>query len=242
MGKRIRVQRRGRGLGRWKAPSHRFKFKLAYPSYDTIQKSGVGKAKIVNIQNDPARTVPVMIVEYNNKEYYLPATMNAYVGQEIELGIRASPAPGNIVPIGYVPEGAFVYNIELTPGDGGKLIRSSGTSARIVAHEKDYTIVKLPSKKFKRLNPMCRAIIGVAAGGGRRDKPFVKAGNKHKAMRARGKLHPVTSAVAMNAVSHPFGGKRRSTQKKLKRPVSRNAPPGKKVGSIAARRTGRRKK
>ena len=134
-------------------------------------------------------------------------------------------------------EGTTVYNVELKPYDGGKIVRSSGSFATIVSHDESKTIIKLPSRKFKALHPNCRAVIGVVAGGERKQKPFVKAGNKWKAMHARGKLYPTTSRTAMNAVDHKFGGSNFGTSKT----TSKHAPPGRKVGSVGARRTGRKK-
>jgi len=121
--------------------------------------------------------------------------------------------------------------------DGGKIVRASGGYATVVSHDVDKTIIKLPSKKMKALNPSCRAIIGIAAGGERKNKPFIKAGNKWKAKHARGKLYPITSKRAMNAVDHKFGGSNFGTSKTS----SKRSPPGRKVGSIGARRTGKKR-
>ena len=95
----------------------------------------------------------------------------------------------------------------------------------------------LPSKKEKEFNQDCRATIGTIAGAGRTEKPFLKAGFKYHAMRARNKKYPKTSGVAMNAVAHPFGGSSSSSKGKAAT-VSRDAPPGRKVGKLAAKRTG----
>ncbi len=99
--------------------------------------------------------------------------------------------------------------------------------------------LKMSSKKMKEINEKCLATVGVPAGGFRKSKPFVKAGKKHHAKRARGKLYPIVRGVAMNPVDHPFGGKGKPG---IPKSTSRHAPPGKKVGSIASSRTGRRKK
>ncbi|RLF15881.1 MAG: 50S ribosomal protein L2, partial [Thermoprotei archaeon] len=149
-------------------------------------------------------------------------------------------ALGNVLPIGNIPEGYPVYNIEMEPGDGGKLVRSAGSYATIVSHSGDKTVIQLPSGAFKTLSSKCRATIGIPAGGGRGEKPFVKAGKKYHYARARGKVYPLVRGVAMNPVSHPHGG---GSHQHVGRPstVSKNAPPGRKVGSIGARRTGRRK-
>lgn len=241
MGKRSRVRRRGRG-SIWTTPSFRYKAKVGYRSYDALEKEVVVQGRVADIINDPSRTAPVVIIEYNGKKAFLPAWDKAKVGDIVQSGVKAEIKPGNILPLTKIPDGTFVYNIELQPGDGGKVMRSAGASARVVTHEKNKVIIHFPNKKFKTLDGLCRATIGMAAGTGRREKPFIKAGKKYHAMKARGRLYPVTSAVAMNVVDHIFGGKRRSKQKGPIKPVSRRAPPGKKVGIIASKRTGRKKK
>ncbi|HDD66083.1 MAG TPA: 50S ribosomal protein L2, partial [Nitrososphaeria archaeon] len=142
--------------------------------------------------------------------------------------------------LGRIPEGTQVSMIEHKPGDGGKLVRAPGTYATVTAQLGDRTIVSLPSKKVIELSSKCLAMIGVVAGGGMKDKPFLKAGKKYHWMEAKHRPYPRVRGVAMVAALHPFGG----TRKKLGRPetVSRNAPPGRKVGYIAARRTGKKKK
>jgi Ribosomal protein L2 len=94
------------------------------------------------------------------------------------------------LPLAEIPEGTPIYDIENTPGDGGRFVRSSGTYANVVTHDANQTVVELPSGELKYLNPNCRASIGVVAGGGRKDKPFLKAGKKWHAYKAKGKkLH-----------------------------------------------------
>ena len=129
----------------------------------------------------------------------------------------------------------------MNPGDGGKFARASGTFAKIVSKSAGRVIVVLPSKKQKMFKPECRATIGVLAGGGREEKPFLKAGMKYFKMKAKNKVWPKVCGQSMNAVDHPHGGSR-SSQKNYPYVVSRNAPPGAKVGSISGRRTGRKKK
>jgi large subunit ribosomal protein L2 len=97
----------------------------------------------------------------------------------------------------------------------------------------------MPSKEFKVFNPNCLATIGVSAGGGRGDKPYVKAGQLYYLKQARNKLWPRSSAVKMNPVDHPFGG---HTKPGTPKTISRLMPPGAKVGSISARRSGKKKK
>jgi large subunit ribosomal protein L2 len=126
------------------------------------------------------------------------------------------------------------------PGDGGKFVRSSGTYASLITHDVGKAIIELPSGELKAFHPKCRATIGVVAGGGRREKPFLKAGNRHYAKKAKGKKSVGVRGVAMNAVDHPHGGGNRQHPGRPTT-ISRHAPPGRKVGSIAAKRTGKRR-
>jgi large subunit ribosomal protein L2 len=134
----------------------------------------------------------------------------------------------------------MICNIELKPGDGGKIAKSSGAYATVVAHTDQGTIVKLPSGKTKYINDYCRATIGIVSGSGRTEKPFLKAGAKFHLMRAKGHKYPRTRGRAMIAAVHPFGSSKRSARKVTT--VSHGAPPGRKVGLIAARGAGKKKK
>ncbi len=193
--------------------------------------------RIVDLIDDPYRTAPIEKIKFEDGSIsYLPAFNGAYVGMNVSY-LNGSDSIGSIEKLKDIPIGSTVYNIELRPNDGGKLIRAGGETARIVEKSGGKVSVQLPSSKIVYLDENCRAVIGTIANAGRRDKPFYKAGNKYHAMKARGRYWPLTAAVAMNAYEHKFGGKRRSTQHKSKS-VSRNAPPGAKVGSIAPRRTG----
>ena len=132
-----------------------------------------------------------------------------------------------------------IYNIERNFGDGGKFVRASGKYAVLVS-KKDKAIVKMPSGKLKTFPLNVRVTIGVIAASGRVNKPFVTAGNKFHAMKAKGKPYPRVRGVAMNPVDHPFGGSQHHVGHS--KSTSRHAPAGRKVGSIAARRSGRKKK
>ena len=237
MGKRIISQRRGKGSTTYRVPSFRFKGKAKHPKVcDTIVKG-----RIVDIIHCQAHSAPLVKVEYESGEKSLMiAPENIHLNQSVEKGGKSIEF-GNTLHLRDIPEGTLIYNIENTPGDGGKFVRSSGVFARVVAHLGTKTSVLLPSKKQKTFNPNCRATIGVVAGGGRTEKPFLKAGTKFYKMKAKNKLYPKTSGGAMNAVDHPFGNKRTS-RKSHARVAPANAPPGRKVGMIRARRTGRKKR
>ena len=236
MGRRIQGQRRGRGGPTFRAPSHRYKAELGHP---TAADDELVVGEVVDIEHDPARSAPVALVEFDDGDRrYVLAPEGVGVGEEIQVGISAEIEAGNTLPLAEIPEGLPVCNVESRPGDGGKFARASGVSATLITHDRNAAVVQLPSGEVKRLDPDCRATIGVVAGGGRTEKPFVKAGTKHHKLRARGTKYPRVRGVAMNAVDHPFGGGGRQHPGRPKS-VSRNAPPGRKVGAISSRRTGR---
>ncbi|MDQ2049757.1 50S ribosomal protein L2 [Natronolimnohabitans sp. A-GB9] len=236
MGRRILGQRRGRGTSTFRAPSHRYKAKL---DHKKAEDDDVVRGTVVDIEHDPARSAPVAAIEFEDGEQRLVlAPEGVSVGEEIQVGVSAEIKPGNTLPLAEIPEGVPVCNIEANPGDGGKFARASGVNADLITHDRNAAVVQLPSGEVKRLDPQCRATIGVVAGGGRTEKPMVKAGNKHHKMKARGGKWPRVRGVAMNAVDHPFGGGGRQHPGKPKS-VSRDAPPGRKVGDISSRRTGR---
>ena len=233
MGKRLIQQRRGRGTHTYKSPSFRFKGAIKHPNLAT-------NGKVVNLIHCAGHSVPLMEVTYLTGEKLLaPAPEGLKVGDEIAVG-KVEVKSGNVLPLSEIPEGTLIHNIELKPGDGGKLVRASGTFAKVVAKTGKSVRVKLPSRKEKKFLPNCRAAIGVLAGAGRLDKPFLKAGTRLKKMRARNKLYPRVQGVSMNAVDHPFGGTQ-SSHKGRPTLSPRGAPPGRKVGKIAPKRTGRKK-
>lgn len=233
MGKRIISQRRGKGSLTYKAPSHRYAGKVRY-----LYTKETLEGKVVDIINDVGRDVPLAkILLQDGREMLVPATEGMSTGMKIKIGSHNEILAGNITTIKNVPEGFPVFNIEIRPFDGGRLVRSAGSYAVVLSHDATKTIIKLPSRKLKEINPNARVTIGVAAGGEINTKPYVKAGNKHKAMKARNKLYPITSKKAMNAIDHKYGGSGFGVSKT----VSRRAPPGRKVGSIAAKRTGAKK-
>ena len=236
MGRRIQGQRRGRGTPTFRAPSHRYKAEL---SHRTVEDGDVIDGTVVDIEHDPARSAPVAAIEFEDGDQRLVlAPEGVGVGDRIQVGVSAEIAPGNTLPLAEIPEGIPVCNVEANPGDGGKFARASGVNAQLITHDRKVAVVKLPSGEMKRLDPECRATIGVVAGGGRTEKPMVKAGNMHHKMKSRGSKYPTVRGVAMNAVDHPFGGGGRQHPGKPKS-VSRDAPPGRKVGDISSRRTGR---
>ncbi len=234
MGKRLIQQRRGRGTSTYRANGHHVKGEFSRPSLPTM-------GTVVDVIHCPAHTVPVMEVSYATGEQLLsPAPQGIKVGDAIAVSVVGEVRLGSIMSLRDIPEGTAIHNIELKPGDGGKLVRSSGVAARIISKTETGVRVKLPSRKEKMFPFECRASIGILGGGGRPEKPFLKAGARWHKMKARNKHYPRVCGISMNAVDHPFGGK--CSHIKGRPTLSpRNAPPGRKVGKIAPRRTGRRK-
>jgi large subunit ribosomal protein L2 len=236
MGKNLIQQRRGTGTSRYRAQSHRWKGRIQHKKSATPSKG-----EIMDFVDCPGHSAPLVRIRYEDGEECLVAAVEGLrIGDTVTSGVPAHEA-GSTLNLHDIPEGTMICNIERQPGDGGKFVRAGGTFAKIVAKTQEGVVVRLPSKKEKTFFPACRATIGVIAGGGRVDKPFLKAGTKYYAMKAKNKLWPSVSGTSMNAVDHPFGGTK-SSHKGRPTISPRNAPPGRKVGKIRPRRTGRRKR
>ena len=232
MGKRIIQQRRGRGGHTYKVRS---KASRVYPGYLADLN---GEFECVKLTASPGHSVPIAKFVNSVGQVFENFAVNLlYVGQKISVGGKRA---GDIARLGDLKNGTEVFNIEHNPKDGGKFVRTGGNFGTVMAKEGDVVKVMMPSKKTKKFGVNCRATIGRAAGDGRMDKPILKAGKKFYIMKAKSKLWPRTSAVKMNAIDHPFGsGRGKRVKSKI---AKRNASPGKKVGLIRPRRTGRKKR
>jgi len=232
MGKRTRSQRRG-SSPKNKVSSHRF------PASNRIPRVNDEIGEVVDLVHSPAHTAPLAKIKFADGSIgHIAAPEGISVGQNLAFGDNVFLRPGNVTLLSQIPEGTPICNIEARPGDGGKFARSGGNSATLEARMDDRVRVRLPSGRIKDLPAKCRATIGVLSGHGRTEKPLMKAGAAHYRAKARGKPYPTVSGVAMNPVDHPHGG---GNHQAVHGPnsVSRHAPPGKKVGNIAPRRTGR---
>ncbi|MHA2362334.1 MAG: 50S ribosomal protein L2 [Candidatus Hodarchaeales archaeon] len=244
MGKKILVQRRGRGTPVFRSLPHRRVASAQFLSYDALNNESSPKFKLVDLIHEAGRGAPLAKYEFEGTRsiMYLPAVEGIAIGDKFEISAEAEIKVGNVLPLHSLPESTPISNIELRPGDGGAFCRSSGGGGTIVSKTGKKIGVQLSSGRIKEVHPNCRAIIGVIAAGGRREKPFLRAGKKFAWKKSKGKLgaYPRTSGVAMNHHVHPFGG---GAHKSPHKPttVSRHAPPGRKVGLIAARRTGRKR-
>lgn len=228
MGKNLRQQRRGKSP-RYGVHSFRHLGKINYANLPE------GDGVVIDIVHSRGRRTPAAVVDFNGtKKLMLPAE-GVFVGQKIGL----TSENGNVASLKDIAEGTKIFNVELNPGDGGRLCRASGSFATIVSKDPTNCTLLMPSREKKVVSIDCRATVGIGASSGRTEKPFMKAGTKHHSMKALGKLYPHVQGVSMNACNHPFGGQTRPGRPKT---VSRHMPPGKKVGSISPRRTGKRKK
>jgi large subunit ribosomal protein L2 len=242
MGKRIRVQRRGRGGQNFRASTHKRVAPAKYPpiapkeSFE-IELIGV----IVDLVHDPGRGSPLSLVEFEDGTVMYSITPESvFIGQEITYGGKATAEIGNILPLGKMPEGTIVCDLELRPGDGGKMARSSGAYATVVGHTPQGTMIRLPSGRTRYINDYCLATVGVISASGRIEKPFLKAGEKYHLMKAKGHKYPRTSGRKMVPAVHPYGSSKKSARRTTT--TSHGAPPGQKVGLIAARGPGQKKK
>jgi len=180
--------------------------------------------------------------EQTQKSYFIvPAADGVYEGQEIYIGSRPEnkdPEVGDVLMLKDIKQGTKVFNVETVPGNGGRILRSGGSSCVVMVRDNGKVEILIRRRKLK-LHENCRAVIGVAAGDGRKSKPLVKAGKQFYRMKAKGRKWHRTSAVKVNAIDHPFGGGR---GKRIKSKIAkRNSPPGLKVGHIRPRKTGKRK-
>ncbi|MCX6800932.1 MAG: 50S ribosomal protein L2 [Candidatus Diapherotrites archaeon] len=236
MGKRLISQRRGRGTLTFIA-----KLKGYEAKYINQNGNELIKGEITDLIKENGRNSLLAEITFNDgQSEIIIAAEGITIGKKMEQGKGAAIEIGNVAFLQDIPEGCPIFGIERVPGDGGTMIKSAGSYALLIAKDSKKAIIKMPSNKMVTLLLNSRATIGNISCGGRGEKPFVKAGNKFHAMKAKRKIYPWVRGVAMNAVDHPFGGSQHHPGKS--KSTSRNAPPGRKVGAIASTRTGRRKK
>merc|ERR1712061_954115 len=245
MGRVIQCQRKGAGSV-FTSRSKGRKGAAKLRSLDYAERQGFIKGLVKDIVHDPGRGAPLAKVQFKDPYKYRKITETMVcpegicTGQFIHAGKKATLNIGNIMPIGQMPEGTIVCQLEEKSGERGKIAKASGGYCTIVAHNTDTgkTRVKLPSGIKKLYSSRNRAMLGLVAGGGRIDKPMLKAGRAYHKFRVKRNCWPEVRGVAKNPVEHPHGG---GNHQHIGKPstVRRDASPGKKVGLIAARRTGR---
>ncbi len=166
-------------------------------------KDGI-PAKVAAIEYDPNRSARIALLHYADgaKSYILAPVAGCGVGAMVESGPDADIKPGNALPLANIPTGTLVHDVELKPGQGGRMARSAGSSVQLVAKDGDHGVLRLPSGELRRVLLTCRATVGPGREHGpRRTSPSGKAGRS----RWLGK-RPTVRGSAMNPVDHPHGG------------------------------------
>lgn len=188
-------------------------------------------AKVASIEYDPNRSAWIALLVYNNgKKAYMLAPQDMEVGAVVVSSQeRVDVKPGNRMPLEKIPIGTLVYNVELAPGHGGKIVRSAGTNAQLMAIEGRYATLKLPSKEVRKVLKQSSATVGAASNPDHRLIRWGKAGR----MRHRG-IKPTVRGKAMNPVDHPHGGGEGSSPIGMKHPKT---PWGKPALGVKTRRT-----
>ena len=159
-------------------------------------------AKVATLEYDPNRSARIALLNYRDGEKrYILAPLGLKVGDVVESGPAADIKTGNCLPIKNIPVGTVIHNIELRPGQGGKLVRSAGGSAQLMAKEDEYAQVRMPSGEVRKILVVCRATIGQLGNVEHENEVIGKAGRqRHKGKR------PAVRGIAMNPVDHPHGG------------------------------------
>jgi len=174
--------------------------KRLYRMIDFYGREGTGR--VTDIQYDPNRSARIALVNYTNGiKTYIIAPAGLKTGDFIKCGADAEIKPGHRLPLGKIPEGVQIYNIEMIPGRGGKLVRSAGTLASIMVKNDQYAQIKLPSGEVRLIDINCMATIGQVSNPEWKYVSIGKAGRN----RWFGK-RPTVRGVAMNPVDHPHGG------------------------------------
>jgi len=159
-------------------------------------------AKVAAIEYDPNRSARIALLHYvDGAKSYILAPARLRVGATVESGPAADIKPGNALPLENIPTGTMVHNVELKPGQGGKMARSAGSSVQLVAKDAGYAVLRVPSGEMRRVLLTCRATVGQVGNSDHENQSIGKAGRN----RWLGK-RPGVRGSAMNPVDHPHGG------------------------------------
>ncbi len=188
----------GRKTSRHRGGGHKQQYRYIDFKRD---KDGV-PAKVAAIEYDPNRNARIALLHYyDGEKRYILAPNGVRVGEVLQNGQGAEIRTGNALPLRYIPVGSTVHNIELRPGQGGKLARGAGMSAQLVAKEGAFATLRLPSTEMRRVPIDCRGTLGEVGN----PEAELVSGGKAGRNRWRG-IRPQTRGVAMNPVDHPLGG------------------------------------
>jgi large subunit ribosomal protein L2 len=183
---------------RYRGGGHKKKYRIV----DFKRNKKDIKATVVSIEYDPNRTAFIALLNYTDGEKrYIIAPQGLQVGTTVESGDNVAPEIGNALQLKNMPLGTNVHNIEMQPGQGGKLARSAGSSAQLTNKEEKYAVLKMPSGELRKILINCYATVGVASNSDHSLQSMGKAGrNRWKGIKPRNR------GVAMNPVDHPMGG------------------------------------
>ncbi len=188
----------GRITSRHIGGGHKHKFRII----DFFRKKKNMRAQVERIEYDPNRTAYIALIKYeDNQKNYILCPQGLKVGETVVAGSNAEIKSGNCLELKDIPPGTLVHNVELIPGNGGKLARSAGSSVTLSGYDDDYAIIRLSSGESRKVKSNCLATIGVVSNPDQKNIKIGKAGRN----RWRGK-RPQTRGVAMNPVDHPHGG------------------------------------
>ena len=188
----------GRITSRHMGGGSKHKFRII----DFFRKKKNIKATVERIEYDPNRTAYIALIAYEDKEKsYIISPQGLKIGDIIEAGKNVEIKTGNSLELKDIPPGTAIHNVELIPGNGGKLARSAGSSITLSGYDGDYAILKLSSGETRKVNSTCVGTIGTVSNPDQKNIKIGKAGRN----RWRGK-RPQTRGVAMNPVDHPHGG------------------------------------
>ena len=188
----------GRITSRHKGGGQKHKYRII----DFFRKKKNISGDVERIEYDPNRTAYIALIKYeDNERNYIICPQNLNVGDKIESGDKVEIKIGNSLPLKEIPPGTSIHNVELLPGNGGKLARSAGSSVTLSGYDNDYAIIKLSSGETRKVRSDCSATIGVVSNPDQKNIKIGKAGRN----RWKGK-RPQTRGVAMNPVDHPHGG------------------------------------
>ena len=188
----------GRRTMRYIGGGHKKKYRIV----DFKRNKKDIEATVLTVEYDPNRSAFISLVEYTDGEKrYMLAPQGIQVGQKIISGDNVAPEVGNALQMKNIPLGTNVHNIEMQPGQGGKLVRSAGSSAQLTNKEEKYAILKMPSGELRKMLINCYATVGVVSNSDHNLQSFGKAGRTRWLGR-----RPRVRGVAMNPVDHPMGG------------------------------------
>jgi large subunit ribosomal protein L2 len=188
----------GRRAMRYIGGGHRQHFRIIDFKRDKKNIEG----KVASIEYDPNRTAFIALINYvDGEKRYIIAPQGLQVGATVSSGDDVAPEVGNALQMKHMPLGTNVHNIEMQPGQGGKLVRSAGTSAQLTNKEEKYAVLKMPSGELRKILINCYATVGVVSNSDHNLEMMGKAGRN----RWRG-IRPRNRGVAMNPVDHPMGG------------------------------------